>query len=343
MEQQKQSRTGPNNPTTEVAAIADLDYVTVVGCSNPAFYVRARKGNRMMFINQGIRQLRQYPEAMPDYAIQRVFLIFAKNYPRKLLDKLKKIVEVDYCASYRELTDVADLVTFIAARRSKKRLIKQLDIFSHGLVHNIEFGYDVGESWQIRYGLNQARMLAPLAFDDDATIFSYACRTGLGHDIGTKLDPGEDPKYQESLAQVMADAGDVEVRAFPRRSNYDETYGTREELIAAQKTQPKIDEYRREVEAYHRQMVAYRKRTLALGKGPMNEIPGEPPPKAPVRPYTEREFQLAKHMEARRIYEEDSDIDLPLDPLGAVNPVRSGSTPEGLPMGLCIFRPKDRT
>ncbi|WP_204371386.1 hypothetical protein, partial [Burkholderia cepacia] len=61
MEQQKQSQTGPNNPTTEVAAIADLDYVTVVGCSNPAFYVRARKGNRMMFINQGIRQLRQYP------------------------------------------------------------------------------------------------------------------------------------------------------------------------------------------------------------------------------------------------------------------------------------------
>ncbi|WP_131723358.1 MULTISPECIES: hypothetical protein [Burkholderia] len=343
MEQQKQSRTGPNNPTTEVEAIADLDYVTVVGCSNPAFYVRARKGNRMMFINQGIRQLRQYPEGTPDYAIQRVFLIFAKDYPRKLLDELKKIVEVGYCASYQELTDVADLVTFIAARRSKKRLIKQLDIFSHGLVHSIEFGYDVGESWQIRYGLNQARMLAPLAFDDDATIFSYACRTGLGHDIGSKLDPGEDPRYEESLAQVMADAGDVEVQAFPRRSNYDETYGTREELIAAKKTQPKIDEYRREVEAYHHQMAAYRKRTLALGKGPMNEIPGEPPPKAPVKPYTDREFQLAKHMGARRIYEEDSDIDLPLDPLGAVNPVRSGSTPEGLPMGLRTFRPKSRT
>ncbi|KHK59393.1 hypothetical protein PI86_08670 [Burkholderia sp. A9] len=296
----------------------------------------------MMFINQGIRQLRQYPEGTSDYARQRVFLIFVKDYPRKLLDELKKIVEVDYCASYRELNDVADLVTFIAARRGKRRLIKQLDIFSHGLVHSIEFGYDVGESWQIRYGMNQACMLVPLAFDDDATIFSYACRTGLGHDIGTKLDPGEDPRYEESLAQIMADAGDVEVRAFPRRSNYDETYGTREELIAAKKTLPKIDEYRREVEAYHRQMAAYRKRTVALGKGPMNEIPGEPPPKAPVRPYTDREFKLAEHMKKRGNYESAADIGLPLDPLGAVNPVRSGSTPEGLPMGLRTFRPKAR-
>ncbi|RQP52723.1 hypothetical protein DF159_29325 [Burkholderia ubonensis] len=297
----------------------------------------------MMFINQGIRQLRQYPEGTPDYAIQRVFLIFTKDYPSKLLDELKRIVEVDYRASYRELTDVADLVTFIAARRSKKRLIKQLDIFSHGIVHSIEFGYDVGESWKICYGLNQARMLAPLAFDDDATIFSYACRTGLGHDIGEKLNPGEDPKYEESLAQIMADSGDVEVRAFPRRSNYDETYGTGEELSAAKKTLPKIDQYRREVEAYHRQMAAYRKRTLVLGKGPMNEIPGEPPPKAPVRPYSERELQLAMHMEGRRKYEKDANIGLPLDPLGAVNPVRSGSTPEGLPMGLHTFRPRART
>ena len=185
-------------------------------------------------------------------------------------------------------------------------------------------------------------MLAPLAFDDDATVFSYACRTGLGHDIGTKLDLGEDPKYEESLAQVMADAGDVEVRAFPRRSNYDETYGTRAELIAAKKAQPQIDEYRRKVEAHHSQMAAYRKRTLALGKGPMNEIPGEPPPRAPVKPYTDREFQLALHMKRRDDYESAAGIGLPLDPLGAVNPVRSGSTPEGLPMGLRIFRPKSR-
>ncbi|OXI41815.1 hypothetical protein [Burkholderia aenigmatica] len=342
MEQRKQSTTGPDNPLTEVDAIADLDYVTVAGCSDPAFYVRARKGNKMMFINQGIRQLRQYPEGTADYSIQRVFLVFTRGYPRKLLDALQKIVEVDHRASYRELTDVADLVTFIAARRSKKRLIKQLDIFSHGLVHSIEFGYDVGESWQIRYGLNQARMLVPMAFDDDATIFSYACRTGLGHDIGKKLDPGEDPKYGESLAQVMADSGDVEVWAFPRRSNYDGTYGTGEERLAASRTLPKIDEYEREMDTYNRQMASYRKRTLALGKGPMNEIPGEPPPTVPVRPYTDREFRLAKRMEARSRYENDPDIDLPLDPLGAVNPVRSGSTPEGLPMGFRTFKPKAR-
>lgn len=74
----------------------------------------------------------------------------------------------------------------------------------------------------------------------------------------------------------------------------------------------------------------------------MNEIPGEPPPTPPARPYTDREFQLAKHMEARRQHEKDVAIGLPLDPLGAVNPVRSGSTPEGLPMGLHTFRPKAR-
>jgi hypothetical protein len=69
-------------------------------------------------------------------------------------------------------------VNFINSRRNKKRFIKKMDFFSHGLVGSIEFGYDTKKADSYRFREAQVRMLKPAMFHDDAIITSYACRTG---------------------------------------------------------------------------------------------------------------------------------------------------------------------
>lgn len=352
MTEPKQSKTGTDNPTTEVDAISDFDYVTVVGCSNPQFFdswspvdlyrnfKSKQRGDKVWFINHGIRQIQRYPKGKPDYSVQRVFLIFTENYPRKLLDEVKRIVEEDYGASYRELTSISGLLDFVTQRKRKKRLIKQMDFYCHGVVMQIEFGYATDLLKTNRLGSAQAWMLDPLAFDDDAKIFSYACRTGLGCDIGDKLDSGEDPKYADSLAQILADAADVDVWAFPRRTSYADTFGNQADRKRGVETQKKMQEYKQENNQYVLKNNDYQNRALVQSKGTSKEIPGESPPSSPVKPYTDEEERLAMQMKNRDGYEKHLDFEVPLDRYGAMHPVGSGDTPEGLPMGAMGFKPK---
>lgn len=159
-------------------------------------------------------------------------------------------------------------------------------------------------------------------------------------DIGDHLDEGEDPEYANSLAQILADGADVEVHAFPRRSLYDQTYGTAEERRIGAEVLEKKKRYEDDEDRYHAELADYQRRALALGKGPVKENPGKPPPKPPVKPYTKEQEELALHTKSRDKYQfRRMDIGVPLDEHGAVRPVRSGKTPTGLPMGLMKFTP----
>ncbi|CAD5106247.1 hypothetical protein [Zestomonas carbonaria] len=349
MEETKTSTTTENNTVTEVTAIQDFDYVTVVGCSNPTHFdssnlwdvasnlYNGQDGDKAMFINQGIRQIRLYPPADGESS-RRVFLIFPELYERAWLDRVREIVENDYNANYAELDSISELIDFVARRRLRKRMIKQMDFFSHGMVMTVEFGYRTGKADSYRLRDAQARMFDPRAFDEDAVIHSYACRTGLGHDIGDQLDPGEDPRYADSLAQILADSADAWVWAYPRRTLYDQTYGTKEDLRVAQETLKKMTVYEAEKRRYDAQIADYRRRTLAQGRGPLKEIPGESPPQPPIRPYTDEEVRLALHMRSRDVNKEEFGV--PLDDYGAVRGVRSAESPAGLPMGKMRFTPR---
>ena len=184
-------------------------------------------------------------------------------------------------------------------------------------------------------------MMNELAFDDEARIFSYACRTGLGFDVGDRLDPGEDPKYNESLAQVLADAADVRVDAFPRRTSYENTFGTSSDRKAALETQRKIKQYADAQARYSVLLDNYRRRIRAADNARFLSLQNEQPPEPPVRPYSDDEEQLALQMKERDRYERSPEFGVPLDKYGAVRPVGSGKTPEGLPMGLKAFRPME--
>ncbi len=337
-----QGRTSAEHATQQIPVSLQRDFITVVGASHMTLMekLRGQKGNKMRFINQGIRQIRLYPPASADDSTQRIFLIFTEDYDRTLLDAVKDIVETRYGAKYRELDSIAHLLDFINLRISKNREIKQLDLFAHGLVGAIEFGYELAKADSYRMRDAQARMLKPEAFDLRGKIHSYACRTGLGIDADVYVSEGEDPLYEQSLAQLIANSAQTPVWAFARRSNYDQTYGNADDRASLEGARRRVQADKLAMDRYELQVSNYQKRLAAhrLSSGnTTNQLPNEAPPRQPVKLATAQDESLARHAKSRDAYEQT--IGYPLDAEGAVRPVRAGDSPTGVPATLREYKP----
>jgi len=342
MTQPHQGKTSAQHGTTRIPISLQQDFITVVGASPMTLLesLRGQKGNKMRFINQGIRQARLYPPAAASDSTQRIFLIFTKDYERKLLDRVKGVVESRYGAKYRELDSIAQLVDFINRRISKKREIKQLDIFSHGLVGSIEFGYELDKVDSYRLRDAQAQMLKPEAFDLGAKVYSYACRTGLGIQADLQVGEDEDPLYEKSLAQLMANSTQATVWAFPRRSNYDQTYGDVSDRAGLESARGKVAADEQALDRYELQLSGYRKRLAAyrLEKKDDNVLlPNEKAPLPPRKTATAQDEAIVRHTDSRD--KNDRLIGYPLDEEGAVRGVRAGDTPTGVPATLREYQP----
>jgi hypothetical protein len=259
---------------------------------------------------------------------------------RPLLNAVKDLVETRYGAKYRELDSIAHFLDFINLRISKQREIKQLDLFAHGLVGTIEFGYELAKADSYRMRNAQAQMLNPEAFDLRGKIHSYACRTGLGIDADAYVSEGEDPLYEQSLAQLIANATQNPVWAFPRRSNYDQTYGNTDDRANLESARRRVQADKRAMDRYELQLSNYQKRLAAhrLSSGDNNaQPPTESPPRKPVKMATAQDESLARHAKSRDSYERT--IGYPLDAEGAVRPVRAGDSPTGVPAALREYTP----
>lgn len=340
--QSTQGKTSREHGTTRVSMSLQQDYVTVIGASHSTLLedLRGQMGNKMRFVNQGIRQLRQYPEAKPDFSVQRVFLIFVDDYERQLLDEVKKLVEGRYGAQYREYDNISQLVDFVLSRQRRGREIKQLDFYCHGVVGSIELGYELDKRDSYRLRDAQARMLVPEAFAYGSKIYSYACRTGLGIDADFQVAEGEDPHYERSLAQILANATCTNVWAFPRRSNYDQTYGNAQDLAQQELAQKRVAADRRAKDAYQIRLKDYQRRLAehrAVHNDPAAQLPNETAPLPPPPTASEYEQDIALHANSRQKYQKKTGY--PLDEEGAVREVRSGKSPDGLPLGLQCYRP----
>lgn len=334
--------TGTQHAIQQIPITLQRDFITVVGASHMTMMERLRgqKGNKMRFINQGIRQIRLYPEARTDDSTQRIFLIFTEDYERPLLDAVKDVVETRYGAKYRELDSIAHLLDFINLRISKNREIKQLDLFAHGLVGTIEFGYELAKADSYRMRDAQAQMLKAEAFDLGGKIHSYACRTGLGIDADVYVGEGEDPLYEQSLAQLIANAAQTPVWAFARRSNYDQTYGNADDRANLEGARRRVQADKLAMDRYELKLSNYQKRLAAPGLSnghTTNQLLTETPPRQPVKLATAQDESLARHAKSRDTYEQK--IGYPLDAEGALRPVRAGDTPTGVPATLREYKP----
>jgi hypothetical protein len=145
----------------------------------------------------------------------------------------------------------SDIVNYINNRpvelnngRREKTLIQDVAFFSHGLPGRIALNYNA--SPEIDFTEDELSSTRTDAFVPDGHIYSYACRTGIGHTNWIEdYENDAEAKPEDSLAQKMADHFRVGVDAFLRRTFYGDVLREKSDsprIAAALKTARITDE-----------------------------------------------------------------------------------------------------
>jgi len=212
--------------------------VVVVGAQNHNIEGKKFATNKMMFVHQGIRQLREYAKDRHDEI--RTTVLFREGYTPKQLKAVEKAVR-DTGARFITADSINDLINYInqgstilpSQQDRRQDKVSRLDFFSHGVVGSIELGFETRKAESYRLDEKAVAKLDPMAFkhDIDALVSSFACRTGLGNPEINK-EVGKEPLMREqSLAQKLADRLGVGVRALMSRSDYQDTLGSHEDRL----------------------------------------------------------------------------------------------------------------
>ncbi len=309
-------------PIHQMQCFANLDFIAVVGARTRTWDIslrgatrtfRSDKGNQYMFINQGLLQLRLFPKATSDFKIQRILVVFQHGYTSTDIQRINEYTtQLDARIVYVRTVD--ELINFLNQRVEKKRAIKKLIFFSHGLIGNISLRYEGDDVASGEFTKASIDRVNKLAFDYDAEVISYACRTGIGQD-GESFNNSAEAQPEKSLAQDMANQLMVAVRAYERRSLYAKTYGTNKEIAEAINAKSVIENYQKQEDLYK--------------QGKIREKPQKPP----------NYDLLIERYSSITIRDNNAEVDGgPIMPLGAWHLPTSGETPTGLKHGLQIYR-----
>ncbi|MGC9745618.1 hypothetical protein JTH53_27070 [Pseudomonas capeferrum] len=186
-------------------------------------------GNKMMFIGQAVRQLSEFRRNSPENP--RTLIVFSHTYTQDMLKAAQESAEI-YGAKFIAVQHVNELIEYINSGTDRNiSPIEHLAIFSHGVPHKIAFGYETSKGFELEFTWIHLEKIKPVSFSGSAVFESYACRTGMGN----RSDfPIEDiiqgmPETNVSLAQRVADHLQIKVKAFIRRSDYRNTWGSFEE------------------------------------------------------------------------------------------------------------------
>lgn len=195
-------------------------------------------------------------------------LMCKKGYESSHINAVKDAVVNLYGGEFYEVNSAQEIINYINTgdknnsktiseeRRSYK--VKQLFFYSHGLVGKIALGMGLtGDSSEYAFGEEEVLKLSKEAFSNDSHIYSFACRTGLGNpdidksiykkqikkseligvtSVGVPLYNDEFETIQmplysaQSIAQKISNQTNATVYAYLRRSDYEETLFTKDEL-----------------------------------------------------------------------------------------------------------------
>lgn len=194
-----------------------------------SFVYDVNKWSKMMFVHQALRQVLLNKEK--DWTI----LLCTQGYGKLQLETIKKylnqILKSDGSKTVRyikEITNLNDILFYInrGDRNTNRNLymITELIFFSHGDVRGISpWMGDIPNSFDPYIDKQFVEQIESYAFDPDAKIYSYACRTGLGNSKIDKEANDMNPMTENSIAQALADATGATVYAYLRRTSYYDT------------------------------------------------------------------------------------------------------------------------
>lgn len=280
------------------------------------------KGNQYRFINHGLRQLRFFPESSDDgKRVQKTHIVFKQGYTSNDLTRIEEYTN-NHGANTVYVDSVVELIQFLNQRKDDNRLIKELIIYSHGVVSAITFHYKGDRVEEGMLDLRHYDSILEEVFDFDAKVVTYGCRNGIAME-GDHFSDGE-AGQEYSLAQKMADHLLVDVYAFEKRSIYTISYGDRSKNEDANAAN-----YQKTIDKYEAELSDYRKSVL-LGIGV--EKPREP------EDYEEWIIRMEDRLLARSNAGSNGG---PIMKNGAWHEVGTGEFPTGLKEGLQKYIPKD--
>ena len=319
--------TAPKSPEKEVPYCSGYDYITVVAARTAprdwrlqgGFGLTAEsKGNQYRFINCGLRQLREFPlSSKGDYSVQRIMVVFQQGYTEYDIKKINEYTK-EQKARIIYVKNKDELVDFLKQRKDKKRLIKKMVFFCHGIINIASFHYAGNNVEAGEFKVDDIKDVYESIFDYDAEVTTYACRAGISVD-GSDLT-GKDAGQNNSPAQKMADRWDVKVNAFEMRSSYVGIYGTGKEIKLA-------SDYSKIVKEYNDEMIKYEE-SLAQGDRSVR------PPKKP----DDYDENIRRYRDVTERTKNEK-IGGPVSPNGSWRFPKTGGTPLGLKKDLQLYTP----
>jgi len=157
--------------------------------------------------------------------------VFTADYSAEMLASARESAEL-YRAGFVTVQGIEELFRYLNQGKDRKQSpIEHLALFSHGVPQRIAFGHELADESSMDLSVLNYRKLSPAAFADDARLDSHACRTGMGNQPDRPIEEAVQfyPQTRESLAQLLANHLRVRVRAYIRRSDYKNTWGSFEE------------------------------------------------------------------------------------------------------------------
>ncbi|WP_323862805.1 hypothetical protein [Xenorhabdus szentirmaii] len=320
--------TNTDEPITEKPYISGYDYITVVGARTAPWDLslggltrglEESPGNQYRFINCGLHQLQLFPKASQgDHAVQRIMVVFQQGYTQKDIDRINQYTEeLDSRIIY--VKNKQGLIDFLNQRKEKKRLIKEMVFFCHGIIDYATFHYQGENVEEGLFGSEEIEKVYESIFDFDSKITTYACRAGISESGGdfTGKYAGQD----KSPAQRMANAWDVEVKAFEKRSIYNVVYGTGKEIKEADEYGKVIDKHQTDIDIYKKEKE----------KGNKNAKPPEKP--------KDYEMMKKRNEDLKVRNENGNKGGGPIAPNGSWHLPGTADTPTGLKTGLQNYKP----
>jgi hypothetical protein len=190
--------------------------IVIVGSEN-------RKWN-LTFALPGMKLARQLKRSAGD---EKITLLLCKaGYTDNQMRRIQKYVNKNNVA-IQVVTSSNDIVNYInnksvSSEQSgrKEDPITEIAIFAHGKPGELMLAYHQPKV-EANYSFTKAEVLKldKSAFKSDATITSYACRTGAGKEVD---DVTRDTDPEKSLAQDMANHLGITIWAYQCRSDYED-------------------------------------------------------------------------------------------------------------------------
>ena len=165
-------------------------------------------------------------------------VIFTEGYTEKQLAAIERSV-TRFGGTMVRVNSSKELVNYVNAKSTEcmqltpertNDKITNMDIYAHGVVGKIEFGYHMekkGYEAEASFDESSSAGLSKGAFKGLAScVTSYACRTGSGNkDIDWAKGMFQSDQRDESLAQDISNSSGAVVKAYFRRSSYVGTLG----------------------------------------------------------------------------------------------------------------------